>query len=427
MTTLRWPVRLYVVAVMLSAVLAFTLAFPTRGPQADDLAVFGVLFVMATVARMRAVHVSMKMKVTVVDTATFAGALVLGPFLAMLLAAGSGLIAVRLGQRIPLFNRAFNAAVSALAVGTAAVAFQMASGPQAATVTGPGAIAIAAVLAYGVNALLVDTAAGLQLRRPPLANWWARHRTDLPVHGALYGLGAVAALSIEGHLWALILFLVPMSLVLVVLRETSRMREQTKAAIIDLADLIDRRDTYTYGHSLRVAHYAGRVARRLRMQPAQVDLVTEAARLHDIGKIATPDRVLQKPGPLDAEEQAEMHRHCDAGFELLRKMGDFWDGAQLVRCHHERPDGSGYPRGLLGSEVAIEASVIAVCDAYDAMTSDRVYRVALPPERVLAELRGGRGTQWHAVAVDALLGMIEEDREAALVTATAGTRVSLTS
>ena len=91
-------------------------------------------------------------------------------------------------------------------------------------------------------------------------------------------------------------------------------------------------------------------------------------------------------------------------------MGDFWDGAQLVRCHHERPDGTGYPRALLGTEVALEASVIAVCDAYDAMTSDRIYRTALPRERVLAELRGGRGTQWHAVVVDALLGLVEEDR-----------------
>ena len=232
------------------------------------------------------------------------------------------------------------------------------------------------------------------------------------MHGALYALGAVAALSIGGHLWALVLFVVPMGLMLMVLGETARMREQTRAAIIELADLIDRRDAYTNDHSLRVAHYAGRVARRLRMQPAQVDLVTEAARLHDIGKIATPDRLLQKPGPLNAEERAEMQQHCDAGFALLRKMADFWDGAQLVRCHHERPDGVRYPRSLAGTEVPIEALVIAACDAYDAMTSDRVYRKALTPEHVLAELRGGRGTQWHAVAVDAPLTMIAEDQRA---------------
>lgn len=410
MSTLRWAVRLYIVAVILAGITALALAFPTKATRADDLTVFGVLFLMAAAARFRAVHIGMKVKVTVVDTATFAAALVLGPFLAMLVAGGSSLITIRLGRNIPLYNRLFNAAVSTLSVGAAAASFRWVAGPDLVLLTAPVAIALAALLGYLVNALLVDSVAGLQLRRAPFANWWVRHRADLPVHGALYALGAVAALSIEGHVWALVLFLVPMGLVLVVLGETARMKEQTKAAIIELADLIDRRDTYTYGHSLRVAHYAGRVARRLKMQPAQVDLVTEAARLHDIGKITTPDRVLQKPGPLDADEMAEMHKHCDAGFELLRRMGDFWDGAQLVRCHHERPDGTGYPRALLGTEVAIEASVIAVCDAYDAMTSDRIYRAALPRERVLAELRGGRGTQWHAVTVDALLGMIEEDR-----------------
>ncbi len=410
MSTLRWPVRLFVGAVVAAGLLAGVATFPATGPRGDDLIVFAVLFAMATAGQLRAVHVSVKMKVTVSDTATFAAALVLSPFLAILVAGGSSLIGLRFSWRMPLYNRLFNAASWMLATGAASVAYHAVAGSAPLALVHPLGIAVAAVLGYGVKVLLVDVVVGLQLRRAPLASWWSRHRADLPVHGALYALGAVAALSIEGHLWALVLFLVPMGLVLVVLRETSRMREQTRAAIVELADLIDRRDTYTYGHSLRVAHYAGRVARRLKMQPAQIDVVTEAARLHDIGKITTPDRVLQKPGPLDADEIAEMHKHCDAGFELLRRMGDFWDGAQLVRCHHERPDGTGYPRALLGTEVALEASVIAVCDAYDAMTSDRIYRTALPRERVLAELRGGRGTQWHAVVVDALLGLVEEDR-----------------
>ena len=417
MSNVRWAVRLYIVAVILGGIFAVTLAFQGKVRSNDDLMVFGTLFVMATVARLRAVHIGMKLKVTVVDTATFAAALVLDPFLAMLVAGGSSLIVIRVGRNVPLYNRVFNGAVSTLGIGAAAASFRWIAGPDPVLQNSPLAILVGAVLGYLVNVLLVDTVAGLQLRRAPFANWWVRHRADLPVHGALYALGAVAALSIGGHLWALVLFVVPMGLMLMVLGETARMREQTRAAIIGLADLIDRRDAYTYDHSLRVAHYAGRVARRLRMQPAQVDLVTEAARLHDIGKIATPDRLLQKPGPLNAEEKAEMQQHCDAGFALLRKMGDFWDGAQLVRCHHERPDGVGYPRALIGTEVPIEASVIAVCDAYDAMTSDRVYRKALTPEHVLAELRGGRGTQWHAVAVDALLAMIAEDQRAVEIVA----------
>jgi HD-GYP domain-containing protein (c-di-GMP phosphodiesterase class II) len=146
------------------------------------------------------------------------------------------------------------------------------------------------------------------------------------------------------------------------------------------------------------------------MPPERVELITEAARMHDIGKITTPEHILKKPAALQPHEWAEMRKHCEAGHKFLRSLPDFTDGAELVLSHHERVDGAGYPRKLRGLDLPIEASIIAVCDAYDAMTSHRVYRPALPYERVVAELTAGRGTQWHEKAVDALLELVTEQK-----------------
>jgi putative nucleotidyltransferase with HDIG domain len=192
-------------------------------------------------------------------------------------------------------------------------------------------------------------------------------------------------------------------------------REQTKTAILELADLIDLRDPYTHGHSQRVAALAERLARRLRLQYAQVELIHDAARVHDIGKIGTNDLVLLKPGPLTDEEQREMRRHAEIGHRLLRRLPEFWEGAELVLSHHERHDGGGYPRGLKGDELPIEVSVIAVADTYDAMTTDRPYRKGLAWDAVRAELVRQRGKQWREGAVDCFIEMIDEDRRNARV------------
>jgi len=198
--------------------------------------------------------------------------------------------------------------------------------------------------------------------------------------------------------------------VLLALRNIARIEAGTKQAAHALARLIEQRDRYTYGHSQRVADYAERLARAMRMDQVQIDLIREAAFLHDIGKITTPDGVLLKPGALDACEQEVMHAHAEQGYTLLEKLPAFWEGADFVRSHHERVDGTGYPRGLRGWEVPLEVSVIAVADSYDAMTTDRVYRKALPWPVVRAELLRERDRQWHAAVVDAFLAMIDGER-----------------
>jgi putative nucleotidyltransferase with HDIG domain len=367
-------------------------------------------------------HLSAKMKLTAGDTASFAAALVLAPFLAMLVAGGSTVLAQLLTRRGSWHNRAFNSSVQALGAGAATLTYGALAGPDTGVLANPLAILAAAIVKYVVDSGLVDLAVGFQLRRNPIVTWWPIHRRDLLPHAVLYLLAIPAARLAATHPWALAVFAGPVAIVLLLMRESAGLREQTRTALHDLADLVDSRDPFTHGHQQRTAALAERLARRMRMQPSQVELIREAARVHDIGKIGTDDHVLLKPGPLDAREEADMHKHSEIGAKLLARLPEFWEGASLVLAHHERPDGKGYPRGLSGHELPLEAQVVAVADAYDAMTNDRPYRPALSGQAMRVELMRGRGTQWDHRVVDALVAMIDEESAA---TAPAAARRSL--
>jgi len=411
MHSLRLPLRLYVTGVILVGGTALALGAATLRPVANELVVAIVLLALATAAQLRPVHLTHKTKVTVEDAATFAAALLLDPGLAMLVAGGSTLLAGLRG-RVSWYNRAFNVSAVVIDTSAAAVAFTvLASGAGPSLATLP-AIAIAASLKFGVNSTIVDIAVAFQLRRRPLAKWWARHRRDAAQLLSLYLIGAVGAIAASDSPLTLALIVTPSALVLLGLRNIARLETRTKQAARALTRLIEQRDTYTYGHSQRVAEYAERLARAMRLDQVQIDLIREAAFLHDIGKITTPDAVLLKPAGLDACEREVMHDHAEQGYTLLEKLPAFWEGAEFVRSHHERVDGTGYPRGLRGWELPIEVSIIAVADSYDAMTTDRVYRKALAWPVVRAELLRERGQQWHGSVVDAFLAMIEAERAA---------------
>jgi diguanylate cyclase (GGDEF)-like protein/putative nucleotidyltransferase with HDIG domain len=175
--------------------------------------------------------------------------------------------------------------------------------------------------------------------------------------------------------------------------------------LIGLAEALDMRDTGTTGHSHTVAHYAEQAAHQLGLPAERVERVRIAGLLHDVGKIGVSDRVLTKPGPLDAEEWRQMRTHPEIGARLLAHP-EFDDLRAWILAHHERPDGRGYPYGLAGDEVPSEASVLAVADAYEAMTADRAYRPALGAQLAQAELRAGAGTQFDASVVDAFLSAV---------------------
>ena len=411
MARLRWPLRAYILAVLGAALVALPSSAAFRGDlRAADTVLLALVTAMAAVGQLWPVHLSVKVKMTVDETATFAAGLLLGPFYAMVAAAASTLLALHFrGVRQRWYNRGFNAATSVLATGAAATVYAVfASGPLVARE--PWAILLAALTKYVVHTALVDIVVALQVRRNPLVGWWSLHRRLLPYESALLVLGALAAIAAQAQPWTLVLFGVPMAIVLLTLRDSAAVREQTKSAILELADMIDLRDPYTHGHSKRVADLSERLAKRLKLEYSQVELIRDAARVHDIGKIGTNDLVLLKPGPLTDSEQQEMRRHAEIGHRLLKRLPEFWEGAELVLSHHERHDGKGYPRGLAGDELPVEVSVISVADTYDAMTTDRPYRKGLAWDVVRAELIRQRGKQWRERAVDAFIEMMDEER-----------------
>jgi len=173
-------------------------------------------------------------------------------------------------------------------------------------------------------------------------------------------------------------------------------------AIRALAAALDARDPYTAGHSERVSALSVLIARQLSLSEAEVDVIRLGALLHDIGKIGVADHILRKPGPLSADEFEQIRRHPGLGARILRKVPFLEPHLAIVELHHERPDGKGYPFGLIGDNIPLDARIVHVADAFDAMTSARAYRPARAASVALIELQRYSGTQFDPASVDAL-------------------------
>jgi diguanylate cyclase (GGDEF)-like protein/putative nucleotidyltransferase with HDIG domain len=181
------------------------------------------------------------------------------------------------------------------------------------------------------------------------------------------------------------------------------------ATVLSLAEALDQRDSYTAKHSQTVGLVCEAMARELGLDEARVQRVRLAGILHDIGKIGVTDSILRKPGALTEEEVEQMRRHPELGARIL-SASELDDVRNWILAHHERPDGTGYPKGLTAAEIPLEASILAVGDAYEAMTSDRVYRGSIGVKAARSELRKHAGTQFDTRVVDALLRALDRER-----------------
>jgi diguanylate cyclase (GGDEF)-like protein/putative nucleotidyltransferase with HDIG domain len=182
--------------------------------------------------------------------------------------------------------------------------------------------------------------------------------------------------------------------------------ELSQDAIAGLAEALVERDRYTGEHSEFVVNLAISVARGLALGAREIELVRAAALLHDIGKVAIPDKVLHKRGPLDELEWAVMREHPVIGERILRAIPGLGPVARIVRHEHERWDGKGYPDGLVGDQIPIAARIILACDAYHAMTSDRPYRRRIPHANAIRELAQSAGTQFDPQVTEILIGLL---------------------
>jgi putative two-component system response regulator len=188
---------------------------------------------------------------------------------------------------------------------------------------------------------------------------------------------------------------------------------QAQETVICLAKAAEHRDPETGAHILRMAHYSRLIGRRLGLSAEQQELLLAAAPMHDIGKVGTPDMILLKPGRLDDEEMAIMRRHAIIGYQVLSAGTSplLKAAAQIAYSHHEKFDGSGYPRGLKGEDIPLFGRIVAVADVFDALTSARPYKVAWTVDKARQMLIDGKGRHFDPVCVEALLSDWDEALE----------------
>ena len=189
--------------------------------------------------------------------------------------------------------------------------------------------------------------------------------------------------------------------------EKQQYKELTIETLSSLALVIDAKDHYTNGHSFRVAAYAKALAASLGYSKQECEKIYFAGLVHDVGKIGVSELIIRKPSALTAEEYAQIKDHTTIGGDILKGIKKFKVFEEVARYHHERYDGLGYPNGLKGQEIPVFARIVAVCDSFDAMMSDRSYRKALSLDKALSELENGKGKQFDAVIVDTFIYLVK--------------------
>ena len=310
-------------------------------------------------------------------------------------------------RRRPFDRVAHEAAVGVLAVFTAGTVYGLCGGRPGTVDFPAGAwpLAAAGLSYFVVQSVCASLAVGLA-QGPDVVRVWQRDFLG----GLLHHLSFVALGMLAAVVWG---SLGPIALTLVALpafvsrhafRLSVELRSDLKDFVRTLTEVLEEVDPYTRHHSVRVAEYSVRLARGLRCPEHEVSEIEYAALVHDLGKIGPQHQfILQKPGALSNEEQRTLRAHPAAGAEIVAKVRTLRRVSEIVRAHHERPDGQGYPYGLRSEDVPFGARILNVADAFDAMTSDRPYRRALPMEAALRELERGAGTQFDAEVVGCLL------------------------
>jgi len=413
---LRASIRRFVVLVVVLGVGSLFLPGTWHAPASAWIPAAIALTILAAALEFVAVPLSRGGEVSVATIAHIA-ILLLVPAPWAAVAIGLAVLFEELVARRPLLKVVFNVSAFVLTASVTSFALGLIGDPlDIARLTIDhgdqpfhwfGILIVASATYYVVNWLLTSSIIAIASEQPLAyilrTNWT---RTLLMEIGAETLGGLLAVIWMVEPIWT-VLLAPPTAVISRALQHIRQLETQTQSAIRSLAQIVDHRDRSTFHHSERVAGYAVELARELGMNENEVMLVEQAASVHDLGKIGVPDRVLLKPGPLDDEEKAAMWLHTEIGAQILVHFELFREGAGIVLHHHERWDGQGYPHGLAGEAIPLGSRVVAVADAFDAMTADRSYRAAMPVDVALDHLRRGSGSQWDPLVVGAFLRLLD--------------------
>jgi len=346
--------------------------------------------------------------VSVSFATNFAAILVCGPAAAWVGAIDGAASAVR--RRSGLLKVVFNVSQMAVTVGVSGLVYKYSGGCVGAPHLPEDALPVllSTLVYFLVNASLVTSVIALAEAIPFRVVWSGNISGVLRNYLALAPLGFLigAAYPSIGMLGTT-LFFIPLLLARYSFQEYMKMREIYVGTVRGLAAALEAKDKYTRGHSDRVAQYSAAISRQLRMAESEVEKVEYTGLLHDIGKIGVPDELLSKTGQLRIDEFEKIQQHPVTGAKILSEISFLRDVAATIRCHHERLDGHGYPNGLTEQDIPLHARILAVADAYDAMTSNRPYRRGYPPEEAVRRLLAGSGKQFDAEIVRAFIEHLE--------------------
>jgi putative nucleotidyltransferase with HDIG domain len=377
-------------------------------------AILITLIVCADLFEIDAPIASARVTLSVSAAICFAAAISLGPVLGAA-TAGLGALLVELYQRTELIKTVVNVMnyiMAAFVSGYVYVMLADVGSSPIASIENFGVTLLAAGAYTLVNTGTISFVIAQVLEQPAIQLWLTNFRGAVFEHVSLPTLGVMIPILYQESIFALIIIVIPLIGPYLAFRSYRQVHEETRETLSVLADMLDRRDPYTAEHSQRVSEL---VALMIQNYPDvsfnDFETITTAARIHDLGKVTTSDATLLKPGRLDEAEFAEMRRHASAGAEIMANISLFADVSRIIRHHHERWDGKGYPDGISGDEIPVGSRLIAVADTYDAMTTDRPYRAALTHQVAVDEIRRNAGSQFDPRAVDAFFKAIDERPE----------------
>ncbi|MDY6827618.1 MAG: HD-GYP domain-containing protein [Bacillota bacterium] len=305
----------------------------------------------------------------------------------------------------PRVKHVFNAAQLTISTGVAALIYNyLTPTGLELSISHVPAFIISMIIFFLLNSSFVTLVLALVQGEKPYSIWLFNIKWCTLTFLSMAPLGGlIAVIYINIGFWGLVLFLLPLILARHSFQSYMNMRQTFLDTIKSLSVAIDAKDPYTKGHSSRVADYVVSLARELKWPEDRVEFLQYIALIHDVGKVAVPEDILKKSSLLSREEFAVMKTHSEAGANILKEIKYFSAGADIIRHHHERWDGNGYPDKIAGEEIPEGSRILAVADTFDAMTSDRPYRKSLSSEVALRELQDCAGTQFDPKMVNAFI------------------------
>ena len=440
-TFVKGRIDLYVGTVAFAGLIALMAASSTQRTDALDPIMLAVLVALACVAQRVPVFLFRSSAISVSFAAVIAAYVLYGTGAAVWVSLAQALVNSITPRRKPLRKAAFNFGSFALSAFAAGELYRLIGGMTPPSAIGPTlvAVALSAGAYFLVNTSLTAVAIAMS-EGQSVVSVWRTNYSWMPVNfGATAVQGAALALAYQAlGLFGVFVFTVPLcvawfsfrlymakstevrqrneelSTVNELLRQTNDRLEQSHVSVIGaLIGALEAKESHLSGHAATTMHYSVDVGRKLGLGADEIAAIKLGALFHDVGKIGVSESLLSKPAELTEDEWIEMRAHPTIGASLLGNVPMLDRIRPIVLAHHENFDGTGYPAGLKGSEIPLAAQIISVADSYDAMTSERPYRIALRPKQALRELRANSGTQFNPVVVEAFIQVVIEERRRA--------------